>query len=358
MIKVAFVMPNRGFSGAEKVVIQMINGLKDEFDCYYISQSGSIDKYTNENGSINTYLNENNIKHVPTRNRLNRQELKKILRQLNPDIVIATDYTASVIISTIKGKYKVISHLHNNPLWIKKINLNSIAFLLASFRLDKIFIVSDSIKNEYVFKKFLEKKYCLVSNPLSRKDVLNMSTNNCEKQYDISFIGRLCEEKDPEKFIRIVKKLKDKGFNVRALIMGDGSLKTKVINWIELYNVNDCIELRDFEKNPFPYFSKSKIIVMPSKFEGFGLVAFESLCLGVPVVASPVGGLVNVIDNKCGYFCQEEDEYVEIISKMLLDDNFYNEKVKYAIEKSIELDNYNEYINMIKKIIKTVVKGE
>ena len=140
--------------------------------------------------------------------------------------------------------------------------------------------------------------------------------------------------------------------------MGDGSLKNKVINWIELYNVTDCIELRNFEKNPFPYFSKSKIIVMPSKFEGFGLVAFESLCLGVPVVASPVGGLVNVIDNKCGYFCQEEDEYVEIISKMLLDENFYNKKVKYAIEKSIDLDNYNEYINMIKQIIKTVVQGE
>ena len=36
MKKIMFVMPNKGFSGAEKVVIQIINGIKDKYDCYYI----------------------------------------------------------------------------------------------------------------------------------------------------------------------------------------------------------------------------------------------------------------------------------------------------------------------------------
>ena len=49
MKKIIFVMPNKGFSGAEKVVIQIINGIKDDYDCYYMSESGSINSYLEEN---------------------------------------------------------------------------------------------------------------------------------------------------------------------------------------------------------------------------------------------------------------------------------------------------------------------
>ena len=341
MKKIMFVMPNKGFSGAEKVVIQIINGIKDEFECYYISESGL----------INSYLEENKIKHIVTKKNLDRKELKNIINTINPDIVIATDYRASVIMSTINGKYKLISHLHNNPSWIKKINRNTIMYAIASFKFDIIFIVSESIRKEFVFHSVIDKKVCLVSKPLSRNAILSADSNNYVKIYDISFIGRFCEQKDPEKFIQIVSQLKKSGKPIKALMMGDGSWENKVIDWISYYGVKDCIELRGFEKEPFSYFKKSKIIVMPSKFEGFGLVAFESMCLGVPVIACPVGGLVNVIDNECGYFCDEVDEFVHIISLLLRDKDEYNKKVNLSIEKSILLDNYKKYIENLKKFI-------
>ena len=339
MKKIMFVMPNKGFSGAEKVVIQIINGIKDKYDCYYISESGSID----------LYLKENNIKHVITYKKLDRHELKSIFNKEKPDIVIATDYRASVVVASIKGNYKLISHLHNNPLWIKKVNINSISFAVASLRFDKIFIVSESIISEFIFKKIIKNKTVLVSNPLSRNDILEQDRNIYKKVYDIAFIGRFCEQKDPEKFIKIVEKLKFNNLSIRALMMGDGSWKTNVIEWINKYNVEDCIELRSFEKNPFPYFKKSKIVVMPSKFEGFGLVAYEAMCLGVPVLACPVGGLVNIIDDNCGYLCNDVDDFVNKITLLLTNKDEYNKKVKQSLEKSISLDNYKDYIENIEK---------
>ena len=222
-------MPNKGFSGAEKVVIQIIKGIKDNFECYYISESGS----------INSYLEENKIKHIVTKKNLCRKELKNVMNTIKPDIVIANDYRASVIMSSIKGKYKLISHLHNNPSWIKKININSIMYTIASIRFDKIFIVSDSIKKEFIFRKLIEKKIFLVSNPLSRNDILNEDCNNYDKIYDIAFIGRFCEQKDPEKFIKIVNQFKERGKQIKALMMGDGSWKNKVIDWIGYYDVKD-----------------------------------------------------------------------------------------------------------------------
>lgn len=88
---------------------------------------------------------------------------------------------------------------------------------------------------------------------------------------------------------------------------------------------------------------------MTSKFEGFGLVAFEAMCFGVPVIACPVGGLVNIIDNECGFFCNEVNEFVGIISLLLDDKNEYNKKVNLSIKKSILLDNYDDYIKNIRK---------
>lgn len=341
MKKIMFVMPNKGFSGAEKVVIQVINGIRDNYECYYISESGSID----------SYLEENKIKHIITQNNLDRRELKKIINTIKPDIVIATDYRASVIMSTIKGNYKLISHLHNNPSWIKKLNINSIIYALVSVKFDKVFIVSESIYKEFIFRKLIEKKVHLVSNPLSRSDILNEDNKKYEKEYDIAFIGRFCEQKDPEKFIKIVKQFKVNGKPIKALMIGEGSWKNKVIDWIDYYDVNECIELRNFERNPFPYFKKSRIIVMPSKFEGFGLVAYESLCFGVPVIACPVGGLVDIIDKNCGYFCNEVDEFVDAISVLLNEEDKYNKKVEMSIKKSILLDNYSKYIENVKKCL-------
>lgn len=61
------------------------------------------------------------------------------------------------------------------------------------------------------------------------------------------------------------------------------------------------------------------------------------------------GGLVNIVDNECGHFCKEVDEFVDIILKLLNDDKIYNKKSEISIEKSILLNNYNEYIANIKK---------
>ena len=60
-------------------------------------------------------------------------------------------------------------------------------------------------------------------------------------------------------------------------------------------------------------------------------------------------GIKNIVDNECGHFCKEVDEFVDIILKLLNDDKIYNKKSEISIEKSILLNNYNEYIANIKK---------
>lgn len=58
-------------------------------------------------------------------------------------------------------------------------------------------------------------------------------------------------------------------------------------------------------------FMQSDIVIMPSRFESFGLVAIEAMAAGSPVLAMSIGGLAEVVeDGVSGYLFQSEDEFV------------------------------------------------
>ncbi|XVH11954.1 glycosyltransferase [Enterococcus faecium] len=62
---------------------------------------------------------------------------------------------------------------------------------------------------------------------------------------------------------------------------------------------------------------KSKVLLMPSLWEGFGLVSVEAMLLETPVVAYNVGGLKDIIDETNGFLCGSEVELSNSLMKLL-----------------------------------------
>lgn len=65
-------------------------------------------------------------------------------------------------------------------------------------------------------------------------------------------------------------------------------------------HLENNVELVGFQKNPFPYIAACKVMVMPSQWEGFPMVAIESMALGKPLIATPVSGLRDIVTDNCG----------------------------------------------------------
>lgn len=107
-----------------------------------------------------------------------------------------------------------------------------------------------------------------------------------------------------------------------------------------------------FNSNPYGLLNNTKLVVVPSVWEGFGLAAVEALSLGKPVLAAPVGGLKNIVDESCGKLCDCKKEFVDELDMLLKDDGYYGEKSKNAIMKSNCFDNISSYKNQIIKIYK------
>jgi glycosyltransferase involved in cell wall biosynthesis len=176
-----------------------------------------------------------------------------------------------------------------------------------------------------------------------------------EKKYDLCMIGRLYEQKNPLRFIKIVNEVKKQIPNIKAEIIGNGILMDDCLNLIKELDLEDNIVMQGFYENPFNLLNKAKIFVLTSSWEGFGLVAYEAISLKIPAVVSNVGGLPDIINEDCGFLCNNDEEFIANIVRLLKDKKLYKKLSNGALSKAKKMDNLNEYIDKIDSIYKEIL---
>lgn len=340
---VLHILSSNKYSGAENVALSIINNLNSDYNMYYCCPDGD----------IKDVLLSQKVKFILTKNN-SIFELRRVIKNLNPDVVHAHDYRAGFLCSLLKIKNKLIIHLHNNSPWIKKISAYSVVFLLSTLRADKVLIVSPSIEKEYVFSKYIKDKMLCIGNPVSVEKVLSNVNNRKgkNKSFDICCVARLSEQKNPLKFLDVVQIVCKKFENLRVIWVGDGEMKDVVLKEIHDRGLNKNVELVGFKKNPYELMSQSKIFLLTSIFEGYGLVAFEAMALGLPCVVSNVGGLPSVVDDDCGFLCNNTEEYVKAVITLLENSKVRRGYEKKAFLKASKLDNLDEYMKKLSEIYK------
>ena len=336
-MKIAHIINSNSYSGLENVVCNIIDNFRKEykdFEMIYVTQDGPIVKILQDK-NINYYVIE----------KMNKKSVRKFIAQWKPDILQAHDYTASVICALTTEKLPIINHLHNNAPWIKKLCPYSISYLYAGRKAKKILTVSNSIQEEYIFSNAIKDKIEVIGNPVSKNKILErVEESDYQKKYDICCVGRLTEAKNPKMFLEVVSKVKKERKDIKAVWVGNGELYKEMISYRDKLELTGNVEFVGFQENPYTYMAKSKMFVLTSKWEGYGLVAFEALSLGLPCIVSKVGGLVNIVDDSCGKLCETEEEFTKQILKVLTDSDEYERLSKNASKKAEQLDNTQEYM--------------
>ena len=114
----------------------------------------------------------------------------------------------------------------------------------------------------------------------------------------------------------------------RLVLVGDGPDLGRAMELARSSGINDRIELSGVVDNVAPYLQSADLLLLPSDSESFGLVALEAMASGVPVVASKVGGLPEVVpDKKAGFLIQAGNiEEMSLRSIQLLSDEQKHKK--------------------------------
>jgi glycosyltransferase involved in cell wall biosynthesis len=123
------------------------------------------------------------------------------------------------------------------------------------------------------------------------------------------FAGRLVPQKNPLTIVRVLAKLKH--LDWQCTLLGDGPLAEEVKREIEKAELMDRFELPGWvtPEEVLECFSSSDILFMPSSSEGLPVVGVQALAHGLAIVASKIGGFIDLVHpEENGFLIDVEDE--------------------------------------------------
>jgi glycosyltransferase involved in cell wall biosynthesis len=205
---------------------------------------------------------------------------------------------------------------------------------------DRIISVSSHTTKRLIEDLNFKRKINTIALGINYQEIKNVKKS--DQKSDVIFAGRLLSHKNVDVLIKAINILKSKSPDIKCFIVGEGPEKEKLQKLAEDFNLSENINFFDFfsdHKDLYSLMKSSKVFVLPSTREGFGIVLVEANACGIPVVTinhkdNAAKDLV-INDKRKGLVC-ELDEYqvAKSISQVLA-------KGKAFDELSKELESYD-----------------
>ncbi|MBP1965206.1 glycosyltransferase [Paenibacillus aceris] len=231
-------------------------------------------------------------------------------------------------------------------LMINKAKIIRIAYWLAESLLSQIKgqIIACS-KSEYRYARKLSplRKHFLLENCI---EVFRTSNKSSSQHKQIIGVGRLEAQKDPKLFIEIVAQLKQIDATIKAVWIGDGSLKQECeeLNRTLKTDINFTGWISNAET--IEYLQDSMVFLQTSKWEGLPYSVLEAFAVGLPIVASDIESHRDLMINSyVGFIAANQAQYIDYILKLLID-----EKLRRNISEANILKLEEGYANFCKTL--------
>jgi N-acetyl-alpha-D-glucosaminyl L-malate synthase BshA len=164
--------------------------------------------------------------------------------------------------------------------------------------------------------------------------------------------------KRPVDCVEILARVLKKGVKTRLVMVGDGSERTNVEHRARCLGVFDSCVFVGKQPRIVDYLSVSDVLLLPSEQESFGLAALEAMACELPVIASRVGGIPEVVtDGETGFLSEVGDveKMANDAVRLLTNETFRSEMGRRARESAISRYRTDivipQYINFYEKIL-------
>ncbi|WP_241480546.1 glycosyltransferase family 4 protein [Legionella norrlandica] len=231
------------------------------------------------------------------------QELEQLIHEFKPDVIECHHiWLSSWVLHQMKMDYIVVAH-HSDQLGLKYYPQIASKVLMSSRGARKIIAISESVKQEVTRLYHVQEKKVVVlsngyDNTIFKKQSVDKSTFLAEFGIHIeshapiiSFAGKISRTKGID-ILLLANKLLQTRVKVHFIIMGSGSIddfcKRLDPRRIDLSNMHFIGQ--QIPENVAKVHNISRLSVMPSRSEGFGISCLEAMGCGLPVVVTRCGG--------------------------------------------------------------------
>ena len=136
----------------------------------------------------------------------------------------------------------------------------------------------------------------------------------------ISNVAMNSERKGEKTVIKAVKIARDRGYDVTAVVIGDGSKRKEFESYAEKLHIKEHIKFTGLLPRPQDVrkiLIESDVYILPTKAEGLPRGILEAMAAGMPVLSSPVGGIPEIIDAEFLFRPLEAEAYADKICELL-----------------------------------------
>lgn len=196
------------------------------------------------------------------------------------------------------GGFDVLRGIHKNKFVDELSLIFRWALQIAMLNcINKIILETPSVEKSYNLHHFVNK--IIPTGALYvEEEFLELDSNNNKRLYDIAYIGVLSPEKGVDLFIesvKIVQKIKQ----INVIVVGDGMLRNYIESYIREYKLNKIVKLTGWisHSDIKSVLTQTNILLVPSKSEGLPNIILEAMASKTIVIATPVGGITDIIKN-------------------------------------------------------------
>lgn len=292
-MKILYVITGLGLGGAEKVVVDLADQMTERGHEVTISylKGPALVKPKSDKVRLH-YLGLESIKNFFFAS----QKYKKLIKKFKPDIVHAHMVHANIFarLNRIGCRIpKLICTAHNSN---EGGQLRMLAYRFTNFLSNYNTNVSKEATASFIAKKaFTSDNLHTVYNGINLSTFQKAEIAIEKDTFNCIAVGRFNEQKDYPNLLNAIPEVIEKIPNFHLDIAGEGDLKEEMIKLSEKLNIENFISFLGRRDDIPELMNNADLFILPSKYEGFGLVVAEAMACSTFVVATDCGGVKEVM---------------------------------------------------------------
>ena len=271
------------------------------------------------------------------------KQLKKAKQEFKPDVIVSHHcWMLSSLVLDIFDETPVL--LLNHGTDIRQTNLNPELFMTCVNNLNRAKkVLALSKKDVEPISDIFEidkEKIVVMGGGYNSNIFYRRKEDPHNERITLLFAGKLSHAKGVYELCKAFKKLEEKYDNLELTLVGDVDIETKIELWDQTANsLHFDLHNTSCQKNLSNKMRASDIYVLPSYYEGLGLIAIEALGCGMRVVVTEIEGLIQTLDDEINN--STAIEFVKMPRLKTIDKPYESEiepfvdRLAQAIEKQI-----------------------
>jgi glycosyltransferase involved in cell wall biosynthesis len=306
-LKVCFLAGTLGIGGAERQLIYMLRSLKMigvSTRVLCLTKGEPFESAIEALGVSIEWIGKSPLRPI----RLN--QLVRALRQQHTDILQSVHFYTNLYVavaSRIMGipelgaiRNDLLSELKGNGLWGRR-QLQFPRHLIANSKLARDRAIALGLSADRVD---------FVRNAVDTTWLQPNGRFAKAKRINILFVGRLVEEKRPDLFLKVAAKAIHRcpGQSIKITIAGDGPMRAYLESLAVELLLGEQIEFVGDKADMACVYRQADLLVVTSRYEGTPNVLLEAMASSLPVIATRVGGIPELLVNDRGILTEPDDE--------------------------------------------------